>query len=108
MFQNQITHPKYHTPQICYIKDENIETLYKDFGWKPIKLNLKPGIIDEQERSTKKAILESFDLDFSSDTDKILSLDKCDQEITSSLRKSKLSWHPLALEMMKTDSKIKT
>jgi len=97
-----------HTPQICYIKDENGGTIYKDFGWKPIKLNLKPGVINVQERSTKRVILESFDLDFSSDTDKILSLDKCDKEITSSLRKSKLSGHPLALEMMKTDSEIKT
>lgn len=97
-----------HTPQICYIKDENGETLFKDFGWKPIKLNLKPGVVDVQKRWTKKVILESFELDFSTDSDKILSLDKCDKEITSSLRKSKIAGHPLALEMLKTDPEIVT
>lgn len=52
--------------------------------------------------------MESFELDFSTDSDKILSLDKCDKEITSSLRKSKIAGHPLALEMLKTDPEIVT
>lgn len=59
-----------------------------------------------KERWTKEVYLESFTLDFSTDTEKILSLDKCDKEVTSLLRKSKLAGHPLALEMMKTDSEI--
>lgn len=97
-----------HTPQISYIKDEKGETLYKDFGWKPIKLNLKPGTVDVEEQWTKRVTLESFDLDFSTDTDKILSLDKCDKEITSWLRKSDIAGHPLALEMLKSDPEIST
>lgn len=40
--------------------------------------------------------------------EKIVLLDKCDKEITSSLRKSKLTGHPLALEMMKVDTEITT
>ena len=39
-----------HTPQISYIKDEKGETLYKDFGWKLIKLNLIPGAVDVGEQ----------------------------------------------------------
>lgn len=97
-----------HTPHISYIKDEKGETLYKDFGWKPIKLNLKPGVVDVKEQWTKRVTLESFPLDFSTDTDKILSLDKCDKEITSWLRKSKITGHPLALEMLKSDPEIST
>mmetsp|Transcript_1143 Transcript_1143/g.2575 ORF Transcript_1143/g.2575 Transcript_1143/m.2575 type:complete len:344 (+) Transcript_1143:98-1129(+) len=95
-----------HAPKTCYIKDENGVCLYKDYGWKPIKLNLKPDKIDVQEQWTKKVLLESFDLDFATNTDKILSHDKCDKTITSSLRKSKVCGHPLALEMIKADSKI--
>lgn len=99
-----------HTPQICYIKDEEGgETLFKDFGWKPIKLNLKPGVVDVKERWTKKVTLESFDLDSSStNADKILSLDECDKKITSSLRRSKISGHPLALEMLETEPEFVT
>lgn len=98
-----------HTPQICYIKDEKGgETLFKDFGWKPIKLILKPGVVDVKKQWTKKVTLESFDMDFSADADKILSLDKFDQEITSSLRKSKTTGHPLAMEMMETEPEIET
>ena len=67
---------------------------------------MKPGKVDVKERWTKEVYLESFTLDFSTDTEKILSLDKCDKEVTSLLRKSKLAGHPLALEMMKTDSEI--
>lgn len=59
-----------------------------------------------KERYTKKVCLESFPLDYSTNLEKIVLLDKCDKEITSSLRKSKLTGHPLALEMMKVDSEI--
>ncbi|VEU39950.1 unnamed protein product [Pseudo-nitzschia multistriata] len=62
----------------------------KDFGWKPVRINLKPGEVDVKEKWTKEVCLESFPLDFSTDADKILSLEKCDQEIISSLRKSRL------------------
>lgn len=97
-----------HTPQISYIKDEKGETLYKDFGWKPIKLNLKPGTVDVKEQWTKRVTLESFDLGFSTETDTILSKEECDKEITSWLRKSDIAGHPLALEMLKSDPEIST
>ena len=80
----------------------------KDFGWKPVRINLKPGEVDVKEKWTKEVCLESFPLDFSTDADKILSLDKCDQEIISSLRKSRLEGHPLAMELMETDTEIVT
>lgn len=97
-----------HIPKKCYIKDENGGRIFKDFGWKPIKLNLKPGVVDVKERWTKEVFLESFPLDFSTNADKILALDKCDKEVISTLRKSKLAGHALAMEMMKTDSEIIT
>jgi len=59
-----------------------------------------------KERYTKKVCLESFPLDYSTNLEKIVLLDKCDKEVTSYLRKSKLAGHPLALEMMKVDSEI--
>lgn len=97
-----------HIPKKCYIKDEDGGSIFKDFGWKPIKLNLKPGVVDVKERWTKEVLLESFPLDFSTNADKILALDKCDNEVISTLRKSKLAGHALAMEMMKTDSEIIT
>eukprot|EP00537_Pseudo-nitzschia_pungens_P010801 CAMPEP_0172387096 /NCGR_PEP_ID=MMETSP1061-20121228/4490_1 /TAXON_ID=37318 /ORGANISM="Pseudo-nitzschia pungens, Strain cf. pungens" /LENGTH=345 /DNA_ID=CAMNT_0013116663 /DNA_START=87 /DNA_END=1124 /DNA_ORIENTATION=- len=106
-FPEDLSEPN-HTPKKCYIKDENGFTIYKDFEWKPVKLNLKPGALDVKEKWSKEVLLESFALDFSTDADKIRSLDKCDKEIISSLRKSKLAGHPLAMEMMKTDSEIVT
>lgn len=97
-----------HTPQKCYIKDENGFKIFKDFGWKAIKLNLKPGKVDVKEKWTREVFLETFPLDYSTNLNKILSLDKCDKEIVSSLRKSKIAGHSLAMEMMKIDSEIVT
>eukprot|EP00536_Pseudo-nitzschia_multiseries_P008439 jgi/Psemu1/305718/fgenesh1_kg.214_\ len=106
-FPEDIAEPN-HAPKACYIKDENGFTVYKDFGWKPIKLNLKPGSVSVKEKWTKEVRLESFPLDFSTEADKILCLIKCDKDVTSSLRKSKLTGHPLGVEMMTTDSEIVT
>lgn len=96
-----------HTPKKCYIKDENGGTMYKDFGWKPVKLNLHTGLVDIKERWTKEVCLESFPLDYSTDLERIL-LEQGDKKVTSTLRKSKLAGHPLALEMMKASSEILT
>jgi hypothetical protein len=95
------------TPKYCYIKDENGSTLYKDFGWKPIKLNLTTGLVDIKERWTKEVRLETFPLDYTTNLEKVL-LEKGDKKVTSILRKSKLAGHPLAKEMMKTKSEIVT
>lgn len=97
----------FHTPKKAYIRDENGGTIYKDFGWKPIKLNLAPGFVDTKERWTKEVCLESFPLDYSTSLEQIL-LQQGDKKITSTLRKSKLAGHELAKEMMKTDSEITT
>ncbi|KAG7346810.1 hypothetical protein IV203_005879 [Nitzschia inconspicua] len=97
----------FHIPKKCYIRDENGGTIYKDFGWKPIKLNLVPGYVDTKERWTKEVCLESFPLDYSTSLEQIL-LQQGDKKITSTLRKSKLAGHALAMEMMKTDSEITT
>jgi hypothetical protein len=97
----------FHTPKKCYIRDENGGTIYKDFGWKPVKLNLAPGYVDIKERWTKEVCLESFPLDYSTNLEQIL-LKQGDKKITSILRKSKLAGHSLAMEMMKTESEITT
>jgi hypothetical protein len=97
----------FHTPQKCYIHDENGGSIYKDFGWKPVKLNLAPGYVDVKERWTKEVCLESFPLDYSTNLEQIL-LEQGDKKITSSLRKSKLEGHSLAMETMKTNSEITT
>lgn len=47
----------------------------------------------------KTVTLESFDLNFSTDTDKVLFLDKCNKETTSWLGKSEISGHTLASEI---------
>jgi hypothetical protein len=97
-----------HVPQKCFIKDEKGKcTIYKDFGWKPIKLNLQTGMVDVKEKWTKEVCLESFQLDYSTNLEQIL-LDQGDKKITSTLRKSKLAGHPLAMEMMKSESEITT
>lgn len=97
----------FHTPKKCYIRDENGGTIYKDFSWKPIKLNLAPGYVDTKEQWTKEVCLESFPLDYSTSLEQIL-LQQGDKKITSILRKSKLDGHSLAKEMMKTNSEITT
>jgi hypothetical protein len=81
--------------------------VYKDFGWKPIKLNLAPGMVDVKEKWTKEVCLESFPLDYSTSLEQIL-LEQGDKKITSTLIKSKLKGHDLGIEMMKTDSEITT
>jgi hypothetical protein len=95
------------TPKKCFIKDEKGSTLYKDFGWKPIKLNLSTGMIDIKEKWTKEVVLETFPLDYTTNLEKVL-LEKGDRKVTSILRKSKLAGHPLAKEMMTTKSEIVT
>lgn len=96
-----------HTPKKCYIRDENGGTMFKDFGWKPIKLNLQTGMVDIKERWTKEVCIESFPLDYSTNLERIL-LEQGDKKVTSTLRKSQLKGHPLAMEMMKTNSEVVT
>mmetsp|Transcript_51387 Transcript_51387/g.124061 ORF Transcript_51387/g.124061 Transcript_51387/m.124061 type:complete len:510 (+) Transcript_51387:135-1664(+) len=95
------------TPKKCFIKDEKGSTLYKDFGWKPIKLNLTTGMVDIKEQWTKEIVVETFPLDYTTNLEQLL-LEKGDKKVTSILRKSKLAGHVLAKEMMKTKSEIVT
>jgi hypothetical protein len=93
----------------CYINDDAKKgfTVFKDYDWNPIKLNLKPGMVSVKENHTKEVILEEFQLDYSTDLEKTL-LGQGDKQVTSTLRKSKLAGHPLALAMMATQSEITT
>jgi hypothetical protein len=96
-------------PIQCYIFDVPRKgfTVFKDYDWNPVKLNLKPGMVDVKENCTKQVLLEEFQLDYSTDLEKIL-LGQGDKQVTSTLKKSKLGGHPLALAMMTTKSEIST
>jgi hypothetical protein len=69
--------------------------VYKDFGWKPIKLNLQTGMVDIKEKWTKEVCLDSFMFNYSTSWEQIM-LEHGDNMVTSTLRKSKLAGHPLA------------
>lgn len=108
-FPEQLTKPNC-TPRTAWIKDDpkKCVDVYKTYGWKPIKLNLQPGMIDIREEYTKEdVLLEQFEFDYSSDLETVLQ-ERGDREVVSYLRKSKLTGHPLAMSMMKADSEITT
>jgi len=96
-----------HTPQKCYIRDENGGTIFKDFGWKPMKLNLQTGMVDVKKRWTKEVCLDSFLLEGPKSFEQFL-LEKGDTLVTSTLRKTKLTGHEIANEIVKSDAKITT
>jgi hypothetical protein len=95
-------------PKTCWIKDDgNFCTVFKDYDWNPVKLYLKPGMVDMKENWTKEVVLEEFPLDYTTDIEKVL-LEQGDKEVISTLKKSKLAGHPLALALMKSSSEIVT
>jgi hypothetical protein len=90
-----------HTPKKCFIKDEKKEcSIYKDFGWKPIKLNLKPATVDIKGQHTKEVCLKQLPFDFVQTKERTLEQTEFNEEITSYLKKSKIIGHPLAKELM--------
>lgn len=94
-------------PFKCFIFDEPKKgfTLFKDYGWNPIKLELKVGVAEIKKKSTKKVTLvEPFPWE---DMETTLA-NNANKVITSSIKKSKLAGHDLALSMMKSSSEIST
>jgi hypothetical protein len=90
-----------HAPAKCFIKDEKKEcSIYKEFGWKSIKLNLKPAAVEIKEQRTNEVCLKRLPFDFVQTKERILEQTECDEEITTYLKKSKLIGHPLAKELM--------
>lgn len=96
-----------HRPQKCWLHDTKEYTIFKDYGWNPIKLQLKPAAVDVKKHSTQQVVLEEFQLDYTTDLEKVL-LEQGDKSVTSTLSKSKLAGHALALAMMESNSKLKT
>jgi hypothetical protein len=95
-------------PRTCWIKDDgNYCTVFKDYDWNPVKLHLKSMMVDVKEKWTKEVVLFEFPLDDTTDLEKIL-LEQGDKEVISTLKKSKLAGHPLALAMVKSKSEIIT
>jgi hypothetical protein len=98
-------------PKRCYLRDEPLRgiSFYKDYDWDPVKLNLKGDDkkVDILESWTKNVTLESIPVDFSTDLDTIL-IEQGDKAVTSTLKKSKLQGHPLAMSMMASETQIVT
>jgi hypothetical protein len=70
-------------------------------------LNLSTAMVDVKERWTKEVVLEEFPLDYTTDLEKVL-MEQGDKSVTSTLTKSKLTGHPLAMAMMQSQSEITT
>jgi len=104
-----------HRPVKCFINDDRKKgfTIFKELGWNPIKVHLKPGgLVDVQEKYTKEEVLEEV-LWTNSDTstesiEELLAKKLGDRTITSTLKKSKLGGHRLAVLLSKTKSEITT
>jgi hypothetical protein len=105
-FPEQLEKPNYR-PFKCFIFDEPKKgfTLFKDYDWNPIKLELKAGMAEVKKKCTKKvSLVESFLWD-----DMEAKLKECsDMEVVSTIKKSKLAGHDLAVAMMKSTSEIST
>ena len=96
-------------PRTASIKDEPKKGMdaYKVYGWKPVKLNLQPGLIDVKEQWTKQVVLEQFPVDYTTDIETALQ-ERGDKEVVSTLRRSKVAGHPLAMELLKSRSQVIT
>eukprot|EP00934_Nitzschia_sp_Nitz4_P006354 Nitzschia sp. Nitz4//scaffold47_size129522//93834//95150//NITZ4_003563-RA/size129522-processed-gene-0.50-mRNA-1//-1//CDS//3329552836//6344//frame0 len=96
-------------PRWTYIKDDFQRgcDAYKSYDWKPVKLNLQPGVIDIKKQYSKDVVLDTFDFDYSIDIDAALEANG-DHEVVSYLRKSKLTGHPLAAKMVKAEPQVTT
>ena len=94
-------------PFKCFIYDEPKKgfTLFKDYGWNPVKLELKVGMADVKAKTTTKiCLIESFEWDEMASK---LAQNK-NLHVTSTIKKSKLAGHPLALQVMKSSSTIES
>ena len=97
-----------HRPYKCFIFDEpkTGHSLFKDYGWNPVKLELKIGTAEIKSKSTQKISFVGPILDYS-DIDTQIQKNS-NLPVVSTITKSKLAGHPLAVEMMKSSSTIET
>ena len=94
-------------PFKCFICDEPKKgfTLFKDYGWNPVKLELKVGMTDVKAKTTTKiCLIESFE--WEEMASKLAQNENL--HVTSTIKKTKLAGHPLALQMMKSSSTIES
>lgn len=100
-FPDQLEKPNC-IPRSAHVKDDPKKGFdaFGTYGWKTIKLNLQPGLIEVKDQWTKEIVLEQFQLDYSTDLEKAL-MEKGDKEVVSTLRKGPMAGHPLALDLFK-------
>lgn len=93
-------------PRSAHVKDDLKKGFeaFKTYGWKTIKLNLQPGLVDVKDQWTKEIVLEQFQLDYSTDLEKAL-LEKGDMEVVSYLRKGPIAGHPVAAGLFQKGKK---
>ena len=97
-------------PKRCYLRDEALRgiSFYKDYDWDPVQLNLEAEKkVEVLESWTRNVQLESIPIDFSTDLETVL-IEQGDKTVVSTLKKSKLQGHPLAISMMTSDTQIVT
>lgn len=100
-------------PKRCYLQDCKLRGIsyYKDYDWDPCHVYLKSpprGSVEILEKSTKSVKLEEIPYTPElSDIHQIL-IDQGDKRVTSTLTKSPLQGHPLALAMMTSETQIVT
>jgi hypothetical protein len=106
-------------PKRCYIKDEPLRgiSFYKDYDWDPVKLCLKTETSNKHnpnerpaveilERYTRTVELERIPVNFETSDINAILVEQGDKAVTSTLIKSKLQGHPLALAMMTSETQI--
>ena len=98
-----------HRPEKCWIGDDAKKgyTAFKDYDWTPVKLQLKPGMVDIKEKYTKPVVLKEFLLDYSTDKEKLFQ-EFYSQQVVSTLTKSKLAGHALTSVMGTLKSEVNT
>ena len=100
-------------PKRCYLQDCKLRGIsyYKDYDWDPCHVYLKSpprGSVEILEKSTKSVKLEEIPYTHElTDINQIL-MEQGDKRVTSTLTKSPLQGHPLALSMMTSETQIVT
>ena len=76
-------------PFKCFIFDEPKKgfTIFKDYDWNPVKILLKPGVVDIKKQYTQQVTLDEFDIDAETDLMAVIK-ERGDKDLTSSLTKS--------------------
>ena len=100
-------------PKRCYLHDCKLRGIsyYKDYGWDPVELHMRCPLkksVEILESWTRQVELEKIPFTPElTNIDQVL-IEQGDKTVESTLKKSKLAGHPLALEMMVSDTQIVT